>query len=105
MLNFMNFPHRVLIHRASNVLDDWGMPVISNTSILVKCRISDNIESIKLSGDKNETYVPKYSISFPNDVEVFEDDEIEIDNKLYSISQIKTYRDVSGSRMLLKVWI
>lgn len=105
MLEFMGYPDRVNICRASEDLDNWGITVISETKTEVRCRLAESDEAIKLSGQKNTDYIAKYSICFPSTVTVYPEDKIEIDGLLYDVAKISKSRDLSGNIMASKVWV
>lgn len=105
MLEFMGYPDRVIIHRASEDRDDWGIPVISKTRTEVRCRLAESNEAIKLSGQKNTEHIAKYSICFPSTVVISPKDKIEIDGLLFNVAKISKSRDLSGNIMASKVWV
>lgn len=105
MLEFLGYPDKCFIIKSSNKIDDWGLPIMTDLRTPVRCRLSESTESIKLSGEKSDSYVTKYAICFPSDVVVCGEDKIEIGGKSYNIAKIKQSRDLSGKLMTSKVWV
>ena len=105
MLNFIGYSDTVTIYRASTTLDDWGMITTSEEKEVVKCRLVEEIQTIKISGEKSNSHITKYSICFPHTVKITEDDKVEVRGKVYRIAQLKTSRDLSGNLLMSKVWV
>ena len=105
MLDFLGYPDKVVLFKTSDSLDDWGLSTTSNNGIPVRCRITENLETIQLSGDKKDSYISRYTIMFPSNTLISEEDKIEVNNKVYKIAKLKISRDLFGNKMSLKVWL